>query len=140
MATKFVNIIAVAVIATVFTGSAAQAAPAPLEQDQQTASFPMKNSLRGDIAETVANIDTAAKRYAKESERMADRVKAAGDKYEAASIKFKKLADTAVKLKAEAKTAKTASALTKVRQKKTRMHMLATAIYRSLQDEASTTS
>lgn len=138
MATKFLNTVAVAVMTAVVTGSAAQAAPAPLEGDRHTPSAPMMNSLRGDVAKIVIDIDKAAKRYAKESERMAGRVETAGDKYEAASVMLKKLADAAVKLKAEAKTVKTASALTKVRQKKATMHRLATTIYRSLLEKQST--
>jgi hypothetical protein len=129
MSGKVLNVVAVAVVATLLGGSAAQAAPAPFEGDSLTSATQGVNSLKSDVAKLVVEIDGMAKRYAKESVRMAGRSKAADDKYAKAAVKFTKLSEAAVKLKSEARVIKSGSALSKVRKKKGVIHKLASTAY-----------
>lgn len=140
MSVKVLNVIAMAVLSAVLNGTVAQAAPASLEGDSITSNVPGVNSLKSDVAKLVVDIDEAAKRYAKESDRMAGRSEVAGDKYEKAAAKFKKLADAAVKLKSEARAIKSSSALSKVRKKKGSMHQLASSIYLDLLNKTPATN
>jgi hypothetical protein len=132
MKVKVLNVFAMVVLSAVFTGASAQALPATDIGANLTATIPGVNSLKGDTAKLVIELDEDAKRYAKESLRMTGRSKAADDKYAKASVKLKKLAEVALKLKIEARSIKSSSALSKVRQKKGNMHKIASTVYLDL--------
>lgn len=135
MFVKVVSVIAVAVMSAVVSGSVVHAAPAPLEGDSITSAVPGVNSLKSDAAKLVIDLDGMAKRYAKEADRMAGRSEVAGDKYVVAAGKFRKLSEAAMKLKSEARTIKSSSALSKVRKKKGAMHQLASSVYLDVLDK-----
>jgi hypothetical protein len=132
MLVRVSNVIAFVALTALMGGSVAQAAPVQLEGEYITSSAQGANSLKSDAAKLVVQLDAQAKRYTKDIERMNGRSKSAGDKYALAAAKLKKLADVALKLKSEARSIKTAAALSKVRQKKSRLHQLASSIYLDL--------
>ena len=129
MSGKILKVISIAVIATMMSAGAAQAAPVLFEGYTLKSEIAGVNSLKSDVAKIVVDIDSMAKRYAKESIRMAGRSKVTDDKFSKAAIKFTKLSEAAVKLKTEARTIKTGSSLSKVRKKKGVINKLASTIY-----------